>query len=123
MGSVKYIANSNEFWVNNLNDFKEGLEGYVGGEWESDVAYIYSDYKRRSKKALIKMDSTDFSIDLHKKDDYDDELDLLPYIQQHLALGSEAIIHLVEYEHPGDMSIIRYTVNHNNIKTEHILSN
>lgn len=121
MGSVKYIANSNEFWVKNLNDFKDGLIGYVGGEWESDVAYIYSDYKRGSKKALIKMDSTDFSIDLHKKDDYDDQLDLLPYIQQHILEGEEAIIHLVEYEHPGDMSIIRYTVNSLSIDVEHIL--
>lgn len=123
MGSVKYIAHSNEFWVKNLNDFKEGLKGYVGGEWESPVRYNYTDYKRRSKKALIKMDSEDFTPEVHHKDDYDDQLDLLEYIKCHILEGEEAIIHWVSYEHPGDMSIFKYVITDLSVQQITILEN
>lgn len=59
MGNVSYLAHSNQFWINNLNEFKQELKGYVGGEWESEVAFNYTDFKRRSKNALISMSSSD----------------------------------------------------------------
>lgn len=121
MGSVNYIAHSNEFWVKNLNDFKEGLKDYVGGEWESPVRFQYNDYKRRSKKALIKMDSEDFTPEVHHKHDYENQLNLLEYIQQHIDVGQQAVIHLVEYEHAGDMSITRYMVTDFSIDVTKIL--
>lgn len=121
MGNVHYVTKTNEFWIKNLNDFKEGLKGYVGGEHDSPVRFSYSDYKRRSKKALIDLNSEDFSVDIYPRDDYHKSMNFLEYIQQHLVEEEQAVIHLVAYEHAGDMCIYKYIVTPESIQSSTIL--
>lgn len=123
MGNVTYIANSNYFWINNLPEFKEGIKGFVGGEHESDVSYFFSDYKKRSKKALMNMSSEDFSIHVYREDDNDIELNLLEFIKSFIVEGETCIIHEVAYEHAGDMCITKYEVTSTEIKETVILDN
>lgn len=121
MAQERSIARTTDFWVKNLNDFKEGLKDYIGGDYDSPVRYHYSDYKRRSKKALINMSSEDFSTDAWKRDNLHERLDLLQYIQQHLADGEECIIHLVTYEHGSDMAISKYHISAESVSETSIL--
>lgn len=121
MGNVYKIARTNDFWVNNLNNFKEGLKGFVGGEFGSEIQYSYSEYKKRSNKALINMSSEDFSVGVWQQDNDDIELDLLDYIQEHIVDGEEVEIHLVEYEHASDMCITKFIITKNDINFVEIL--
>lgn len=121
MGNVYYIANSNDFWINNLNEFKEGLKGFSGGEFNSEVQYSYSDYKRKSKKALVNMSSDDFGVYLSRETG--EELFLLEYIQKFIVEGETCIIHEVSYEHGSDMCITMYIITSENIKEKCLLDN
>ena len=121
VGNTYYIGKSNSFWINNLPDFKNGLKGFVGGEHASPVQFNYEDYKRRSKKALINVSSGDFDTNLHHKDNDEIELDFLEYIQSFIIEGETCTIHLVTYEHAGDMSITKYIVTSNDISEVYIL--
>lgn len=120
MGNVTYIAKSNSFWVKNLNEFKEGLKGFVGGEFNTPVNYHYEDYKKRSKKALVSVSSSDFDTDLYNEKT-EKELDFLDYIRNYIVEGETCIIHLVSYEHPNDMSIDKYTITSESVEREIIL--
>lgn len=122
MGNVTSIASSNSFKVKNLNDFKDGLKGFVGGEFETEMNYFYSDYKRRSKNALIEICADDFSKHLSRKDDDSVDINILEYIQKHILEGEQCTIHHVEYEHPGDMCIYKYIINSNRIEEIEILN-
>lgn len=121
MGNVTSIAKSNEFWIKNLNEFKEGLKGYIGGEYESPPSYQYSDYKKKSKRALISLNSEDFSLDYYKENNEDELLDFLEYIKLHILEDETCVIHLVTYEHSGDMEIFKYSVTSKSIQEEIIL--
>lgn len=122
MGHVKNVAKSTDFIVKNWHDFKDGLQGYVGGDGESPLNYSYFNTKRRSKNGTIHIhESHDFSEFLYKQGNYDDCLNLLEYIQEHMLEGEECIIHHVSYEHPMDMCIYKYTINKHSILEETIL--
>lgn len=123
MGNLHSIAKSNDFWVKNLNDFKEGLEGFVGGEEESEVEYSYSDYKKGSEKALINISSDCFISDLWHRENPDDiqDIDFLEYIQSHLVEGEEVILHWICYEYVNDMSINRLRVTPEHIENTFLL--
>lgn len=105
MGTVHYIAKTNDVWIKNLIEFKEGLKGYICGDFGSPVQYYYSDYKKRSKKARINFSASDFTQHVWKKDDANDTLDFYQYIQQHLVEGEICTIHLVTFEHAHDLMI------------------
>lgn len=121
MGHVTSIAKTNYFWVNDFHAFKEGLKGFLVGDSESPIAFSYSEYKRRSKRALINMSAGEFETVGYHQDDANDVLDLLTYIQKHLVDGEECVIHEVCYEHASDMSITHYAITKEGIVTNEIL--
>lgn len=121
MGNVHYVARTNQFWIKNLNDFKEGLKGYIGGEHGTQIRFFYHDYKKRSKQALIDMNSEDFADLAWNHENSEHTLDILEYIKTHIVEGEECTIHLVSYEHAGDMSITKYVVSFENIQQQEIL--
>lgn len=120
MGNTTYIAKSNSFWIKNLIQFKEGLKGFVGGEFDTPVNYHYEDYKKRSKKALVSVSSGDFGTDLYNEETEQD-LNFLNYIKEHILEGETCIIHLVSFEHPNDMSIEKYIITSESLEIEVIL--
>lgn len=107
MGTYYSVANSNEFKIKNLGDFKEGLRGYLGGEHDAPFQFNYSDYKRKSKEAILTVSSDDFSQILIRNES---RIDTYEYIQDHIKEGEKCVIHLVEYEHGSDMEITRIEI-------------
>lgn len=108
LGHVTKVARGNDFKVKDLREFQEGLKGYLGYDTEQPLDYNYTDYKRRSKEAVINLSTVNFSECFYKEGEED--IDLIKYIKNHVEDGSVCKLYVVEYEQGGDMEITRYRI-------------
>lgn len=133
MGTVHSIA-TGKFIAKNKNEFYEGLKGYVGGDFCDRPNFLWSGGSKKGNNVEIELVEYNFDTILWKGQtknrdtgevtpaDYEDRLDLLKYIQEHLVNGGEMIIHHVEYEHASNMCIYKYIITKNNIEKIEILN-
>lgn len=119
MGTVYSIATSNSFKVKNLNEFRNGLKDYIGGHHETPLTFTWEGGSKKSNNVSITINSTDFSECLYNE--LEEEINILKYIQEHLADSETATIHNVEYEHPSDMCIYKYIIRKDSIDNFTIL--
>lgn len=117
MGQVTTVARISSFWVKNLDAFVLPLREYeYAGEYNSDIHCLYSDYRKRNRKALIDMSTHNFSEIVLKKGEEEETLDLYSHIQMHLLTGEICTVHLVSYEHAADMSIEKIVITESSIE-------